>query len=136
MQAMPAPVRGIDFDQFWHHVRQGQMHLQRCTACRNAIYPPAPACPLCLSMDLRWEPVSGHGTITSCVRFHRTYLPEYPAPYTVLAVRLQEGPLFVTTLESDAPLATLMGQEIRIAYRDFENGDVLPIATLTNRLTV
>ena len=132
MQTMPAPVRGIDFDQFWEYVRQSQMHLQRCQACHTAIYPPSPACPQCLSMNLHWEPISGRGTVASCVRFHKKYLPEYPAPYTVLAVRLEEGPLFVTTLQSDVPLAELMGQEISIAYLNLENGDVLPIATLSN----
>lgn len=79
-------------------------------------------------MDLHWAPVSGRGRVASCARFHRGYLPEYPAPHTVLAVRLEEGPIFVTTAETAGTLASLMGRPVTIGYRKFDSGDVLPIA--------
>lgn len=130
--SMPTPVPGIYFDQFWQHVRAGKMHLQRCDACDRRIYPPAPSCPDCLSMELHWIPVSGRGKVASCARFHRSYLPEYPAPHTVLAVRLEEGPIFVTTVDTTAALGDLMGRPVTIGYRKYNGGDVLPIAVLAD----
>ena len=39
--------------------------------------------------------MSGRASLLSWTVFRRGYFPEYPAPHTIIAVELEEGPLFV-----------------------------------------
>ena len=58
--------------------------------------------------------------------FHRQYLPAYPAPYNVVAVRLDEGPLMVSNLEGPVPEGSWIGRRVRLTYAEMPDGAVLP----------
>jgi uncharacterized OB-fold protein len=133
--ATPRPVLGFHDGPFWEHVRARSMALQRCDGCGAFRHPPSPACPACLSEASHWEPVSGRGTIISWVVFHRQYLPAYPAPYNVIAVRLAEGPVMVSNLEGDPPERTWIGAPVRLVYATMPDGAVLPRFTLDRPAT-
>lgn len=96
--AVERPVRRMDpqAQRFWEFTRKRQFRLQRCSDCGKFRWPPAPACDRCLSEACDWTLLSGEGTVISWVIFHRSYFPEYPAPYAVIAVELDEGPLFIS----------------------------------------
>ena len=51
-------------------------------------------CPVCRSIEVRWEPTSGRGTIWSFIVPHPPLLPAYSnlAPYNVIVVALDEDP--------------------------------------------
>jgi uncharacterized OB-fold protein len=83
-------------------------------------------CTHCGCADLHWKPVSGAGTIISWVVFHKTYLPAYPAPYNVIAVRLAEGPVMVSNLEPPLPGESWIGSSVTIDYVTMPDGQVLP----------
>jgi uncharacterized OB-fold protein len=83
-------------------------------------------CPDCLSAEFAWEPVSGRGTVVSWATFHRQYLPAYPAPYQVIVVRLDEGPLFVSNMADPAPALRTAGEQVEIVYVEMPDGVVLP----------
>ena len=68
----------------------------------------------------------GQGTILSWEIFHRQYLPAYPAPYNVIAVRLAEGPVMISNLEAPHPDGTWIGREVHMVYVDMPDGAVLP----------
>ena len=54
-------------------VAWGRRSIQRCQACGNWIHYPKPRCPACWSADVRYEPVSGKGTVyTFCVMHVKT----------------------------------------------------------------
>jgi uncharacterized OB-fold protein len=126
----PAPVMGLYDGPMWSGIRDGAMQLQRCTECGEMQYPPAPVCSHCLSSGLRWEAVSGRGTIVSWVVFHRTYLEAYPAPYNVVAVRLAEGPVVISNLEGTPPARSWIGAAVRMVYATMADKAVLPRFTL------
>lgn len=124
--ATPRPVLGLHDGPFWDHVRARAMALQRCDGCGAFRHPPGPACPACLSPSSHWAPVSGEGTILSWAVFHRQYLPAYPAPYNVIAVRLREGPVMISNLVGEPPPGSWIGTAVRVVYATMPDGFVLP----------
>ncbi|MEI2416529.1 OB-fold domain-containing protein [Orrella sp. JC864] len=123
----PSPVGGLLEDRMWRGIDDGRMALPFCQACARAVYPPSGCCPHCLRTELPWRPLSGMGRIVSWTRFHRTYLPEYPAPYTVVAVALAEGPVMVSRLLGPEPANDeWIGLAVRMCYAQFDKGRKLP----------
>jgi len=122
----PPPVVGLYDEPMWQTIRARAMELQRCAACGRTQYPPAPACTHCGSDRLEWTKLSGAGTIVSWVVFHKTYLPAYPAPYNVIAVRLREGPIMVSNLEAPVPEGSWIGKTVALDYATMPDGLVLP----------
>ncbi len=92
------PVRGICDIPMWESMKRRRLELMACTDCGTFRYPPAPICHNCLSLAAEWRPVSGKGVVLSWVVFHKQYFDDFPAPYNSIAVRLEEGPIIVTTL--------------------------------------
>jgi uncharacterized OB-fold protein len=132
----PEPIMGFYDRPLWKYIRDREMRLQSCSDCRTFRYPPGPGCPNCLSSECEWKPLSGEGTIVSWAVFHRQYLPAYPAPYNVIAVRLAEGPLLISNLECDAPLqGSWIGLRVHLTYVTMPDGAILPRFRLAEQTT-
>jgi len=112
------PYLGAYDRQMWDAMAQGKFRLQRCCSCKAMRYPTGPTCPSCLSMEFTWDEVSGSGEILSWVVFHRTYFDDFPAPYNVVAVRLAEGPIVMTSLHGPEPEGTWIGRRVKVGVRD------------------
>lgn len=110
----------------WASIAARRMELQRCSDCGTFLYPPAPVCPSCLSESLGWVPVSGEGKILSWIVYHRQYFATYPPPHNVIAVELDEGPVFVSNLEGEKPSGSWIGERVRICYVVDSKGKTLP----------
>ena len=110
----------------WKSIKNGTMELQCCSHCNRFHYPPGPACPHCLSSELVWKPISGQGKVVSWIRFERTYLDNYPAPYKVVAVRLSEGPVIISNLHPIDETACAIGAQVSMVYTTLEDNTVLP----------
>jgi len=97
-ELMPA-VTALDAP-FWDGLREGELRLQQCAACRSYQYPPETFCYECGSMDLAWKAASGRGTVYSFItvhqRFHAAFTEEMP--YNVSIVQLEEGPRIVSNV--------------------------------------
>lgn len=126
--ATPPRVLGLYDVPFWDQINEhGEMRLQSCSQCGTMRYPPGPVCPECLSPDHQWEAVSGRGELLSWIVFRRQYLPEYPAPYNVIAVRLDEGPTIISNLVGDPEEdALLIGRAVRLVLVRMDDGITLP----------
>ena len=122
----PQPVMGFYDVPMWQTIAHGAMALQRCDDCGRFQYPPGPVCSHCLSPRLTWRPLSGRGTILSWVIFHKGYLAAYPAPYNVIAVRLDEDVVLVSNLEAPLPEGDWIGRQVRMTYTTMADGFVLP----------
>ena len=115
------------FDKpFWESIRERALRIQNCRNCGAFRYPPGPTCPDCLSTDHDWIAISGRGEILSWVVFHRGYLPAYPPPYNVIAVRLDEGPTIVSNLEGETPRESWIGARVSLIYATMPDGAILP----------
>jgi uncharacterized OB-fold protein len=109
-------------EPMWAGFAKRQLLLQQCEKCSAYRYPPASVCPQCLASAHRWSEADGKGTIITWAVFHRQYLPEYPAPYNVIAVQLAEGPLMASNLEGPAPEGSWIGRTVALAWADTPSG--------------
>jgi hypothetical protein len=79
---------------------------------------------VCGASDLRWERVSGRGSVfTYTVAFR----PTHPAfadrvPYVIAVVELEEGPKMTTNIVNVEPAAVVIGMEVEATFEDV--GDV------------
>ncbi len=96
--ATARPVRAMDpyAEQFWAFTLSKELRLQKCSPCGKFRWPPGPTCDRCLSDDFEWSAVSGTAKVLSWTTFRRGYFAEYPPPHTVVALELEEGPLFIS----------------------------------------
>ncbi len=106
----------------WDSIAEDRLRLPRCTRCSTVHYPPGPCCPQCLGFELAWEPVSGRGKVLSWITFHREYLPAYPAPHTVVAVQLAEGPIMIGYVPRSDARDLSLEAPVTIAYADHPDG--------------
>lgn len=106
----------------WASIGQDALKLQKCTRCGAFSYPPGPCCPQCLCMELDWQGVSGRGRVLSWTTYFREYLPAYPAPHTVVAVQLEEGPIVIGYVPREDASALALNAPVRIEYADHPDG--------------
>ena len=119
--AAPDPLMAA----FWDGARAGRLLLQECRACGDRRFPPVAVCPKCLSPDQGWGEASGRGRVESAVTFHQRYWDDRPTPYSVLLVRLDEGPLMMSNPASGAREAAI-GDAVRVRFEAQPDGSVLP----------
>jgi len=125
----PLPILTPDNAPFWEGCRNGQLLLQRCTACAAWRYPPAPVCPRCASAAAVWTPTSQTGQVYSFVIYRRAFHPAYATevPYAVALVELDEGVRLLLRIV-DYPLETLkIGVRGQIRFRRLTDEVTLPV---------
>ncbi|MET0850016.1 MAG: OB-fold domain-containing protein [Candidatus Rokuibacteriota bacterium] len=94
-EGLPAPVPEADglSAPYWEGARRGELVIQRCRGCRGWQWGPEWICHRCLSFELGWERVAGHGRIYS---WERVWHPVHPAlkdagPYVAVLVELPDA---------------------------------------------
>jgi uncharacterized OB-fold protein len=92
---VPVPVPDDITAEFWEAARQGVLKIQRCGDCGAYQQPPGALCGQCASAGLRFEQVSGQGTVyayteTRSGARHPAFAAK--APYLVGLVELAEQP--------------------------------------------
>lgn len=75
---------------FWRGLDEGRLLHQVCPDCDAAFFPPRPACPTCLSLELDWEEMPARGTLASWTRIRRA-APGFETPYLLGLVDLESG---------------------------------------------
>jgi uncharacterized OB-fold protein len=115
----PPAIKGIFEDRFWEFIKNGECKLQKCTACGEFRYPPAPVCSQCLSENYEWENLKGTGTVYSWVTFHKQYFEELKVPYNVVSVMMDEGILLIGNLLGTQEIQVNM--PVRLVFEELEN---------------
>lgn len=87
----PTPVPTPLTEPYWEACRRGVLALQRCADCERLVHFPQPHCPYCGGSKLRYEEVSGSGTVHTFSVVHRTFLPGFQTPYVIAWIDLPEG---------------------------------------------
>jgi uncharacterized OB-fold protein len=127
----PLPRLDTTNRPFWDGARQGKLLLQYCKACGDTRFPPSHVCPNCLSSDQDWKQASGKGKLESWVDMHRAYWDGFKGelPYRVCLVRLEEGPVMVSSLV-DKTDNLRMGQPVRVVFDAVTDEVTLPKFTV------
>lgn len=71
--------------------------------------------------------MSGRGVVVGCCQFHRAYFPSAPGldvPYTVILVRLDEGPLLYSNPGGPAWLPNV-GAQVAATFTEVAPGQAL-----------
>jgi uncharacterized OB-fold protein len=115
---------------FWSAAQRGSLVLQRCTRCSAYFFPAVETCSSCLASDaLGWVDASGCGEVFSYVVMHQIYHPAFAndAPYTVVDVKLAEGPRMISRLVDCARADVRVGLPVVVEFVR-RSGDVcLPV---------
>jgi len=108
---------------FWTGGAEGQLLIQRCSACRLWVHPPTNACQHC-GGDLREQAVLGTGTIFTFTVNHQQYHPDVQPPYVIAIVVLdeQEDLRLPTNIVNADPGELWCGQPVRVLFEP--NGEV------------
>ena len=116
----PTPQMEPEAKPFWEHLRQHQMHIQKCQTCDKWFFPPSTHCPNCLTEEVAWEPVTGTGTVWASVTMHRSYRPAYEneIPYNLSIIELDEGAKVWANVVECQPEDVHIGMNVRVCYDD------------------
>ncbi|MGI4942873.1 MAG: Zn-ribbon domain-containing OB-fold protein, partial [Janthinobacterium lividum] len=66
-------------------------------------------------------------TLLSWTTFHRQYLPAFPPPHTVVAIRLEEGPIMASCVERSLVTSLIMNGSVVLVYGDHPDGYRIPM---------
>jgi uncharacterized OB-fold protein len=117
----PLPVITSLNKPYWDSARQHKLRLQRCASCGRWVYPITTLCPYCWSEKLSWDLVSGTGTISSWVVYHRALDESFAddVPYAVIQVDLDEyGVRLISNLIGTDLVEIKFGMRVEVEYDD------------------
>ena len=76
--------------EYWRSGADGVLRIARCQSCGWYLHPPQPACPKCHGSTIRFEPVSGRGSVYAWTINRYQWNPGMPPPYVLAEVELAE----------------------------------------------
>jgi uncharacterized OB-fold protein len=126
----PVPVPDELTRPFWDAAKERRFVIQRCRSCGYYNHPPRRFCDACLSQDLRFEPVSGRGTVYTFTVMHQRDVAgfEEEAPFINIVVELAEQPQLM--MVSNLPIAdrakVSIGAAVLVDFEDRGEGVVVP----------
>lgn len=89
----PQPYPQLDAEPYWAALKEQRLTYQRCSGCRQAVWPAHSFCPHCGAQELEWQDSSGRGTVYSYSTVMRGPTKAWAsiAPYTVGFIEMEEG---------------------------------------------
>jgi len=115
---------------FWEAANDGRLAIQRCQPCGYYNHPPKPLCDRCQSGDLKFEDVSGHGTVWSFTVMHQKSIAGFQdsVPYVTALVELDEQKhlLLVTNLPGVDASDVKVGMHVTISFQRLSDEIALP----------
>jgi hypothetical protein len=91
MAVNPA-VHDLDTAGYFHAAARGRLTVRRCGTCNAVLHMPVAYCRRCGGFDGRWAEVAPAGHIYSYTVVTHQVHPDFPVPYTVILVELDELP--------------------------------------------
>ena len=114
----PLPELTPATEWFWKSGADGTLRIQECTDCNALIHPPVPICPVCRSRSWAPKEVSGRATIVGFTVNTQPWLPDFPPPYVVAVVALDEDPgvRLTTNIVDCPPDEVAIGQVVQVRF--------------------
>jgi acetyl-CoA acetyltransferase/uncharacterized OB-fold protein len=86
----PLPQPTLASAEFWSSGSDGVLRVLRCADCGAYTHPPLPRCRSCRGDRVTMSPVSGRGVVAGFTVNHQQWLPDFPPPYVIAVVALEE----------------------------------------------
>ncbi len=126
----PIPLADDLSAAFWEAAKEHRLVVQRCIACGYYNHPPRPFCDACIGEELRFEQVSGRGTVYTFTVMHQRDVAGFAeeAPFINIVVELAEQPrlLMVSNRPLSERAAIKIGAPVEVYFEDRGEGVVIP----------
>ncbi len=126
----PLPVPDQWTKPFWDAAKYGRLELQRCQDCGHFQHPPYPTCLNCMTINLKFEPVGGSGTIYAYTFMHHTGDKRFASavPYASIVVELDEAPgaLMAGNLLGVPHTEAKVGRRVEVVFESLNDDITLP----------
>ena len=126
----PLPVPDQWTKPFWDAAKYGRWDVQRCQDCGHFQHPPYPTCLNCMSINLKFEPVGGSGTIYAYTFMHHTGDKRFASavPYASIVVELDEAPgaLMAGNLLGVPHTEAKVGRRVEVVFESLNDDITLP----------
>ena len=119
-------VQDRDTAGFFAAAAEGRLVYKACQDCDNAIHPPTDHCPKCGGWSTVWREASGRGRLYSWTTVMHQIHPDYPAPYTLVVVELEDAPQVRLVGRLDGEPELKEGQPMQVWFEKLDDGAVLP----------
>ncbi|MDR7076052.1 putative OB-fold protein [Neobacillus niacini] len=119
----PLPMVDETNKPFWEAAKNREIKVQYCNTCNHYRYPVFSSCPLCLSTEFQWKPVSKTGEIWSYGFFHKNYFQgfENALPYNVAVIKLDDGPKLFSNIVEVTNHDLRVGMRVEAFFEDITN---------------
>ena len=99
-------------EQFLAYIARRELRYARCRQTGAAFgYTARPQ-----NGEYEWVAASGGATLYSFVVYHQNYSPDFPTPYNVALVELDERPRLVSAVIFDDLAALIVGMKLRAQF--------------------
>ena len=126
----PIPVPNEWTKPFWEAAKRGVLEMQRCQRCRRFHQPPYATCVNCMSIDLKFEPVQGKGSIYAYTIMYHTGDKRFASavPYASIIVELDEAPgaLMAGNLLDAEYTEAKVGRRVEVVFQKLNDDFTLP----------
>ena len=126
----PVPVPDQWTKPFWDAAKRERLELQRCQNCAHFQHPPYPTCLNCMSIDLKFEPVGGRGTIYAYTFMYHTGDKRFASavPYASIVVELDNAPgaLIAANLLGVPHTEAKVGRRVEVVFEPLDDEITLP----------
>src|SRR5215469_5112048 len=120
----PLPQPTLASAGFWAAGSDGALRIARCADCGAYTHPPLPRCRSCRSDRVTMTPVSGRGVVAGFTVNHQQWLADFPPPYVIAVVALEEddGVRLTTNIVGCPADDVRVGLPVRVLFE--KAGDV------------
>ena len=126
----PIPVPDQWTKPFWDAAKRESLELQRCQDCGHFQHPPYPTCLNCMSIDLKFEPAGGSGTIYAYTFMYHTGDKRFASavPYASIVVELDDAPgaLMAANLLGVPHTEAKVGRRVEVVFEPLDDEITLP----------
>jgi uncharacterized OB-fold protein len=118
MMERTAPAFTDRSADYWQSGADGILRIARCQSCGHYLHPPLPACRRCHGQTVRFEPVSGEGSIYSWTINRYQWTAGMEPPYVLAQVELveQKALLVMTNIVDCNINSVFVGQRVSVQF--------------------
>ena len=113
---------------WWDACARGQLLIQHCAACGHFQFYPRSACADCGTGSPDWHQAKGHGEVISFTIIRHPVSSAYAQdiPFAIALVRLEEGPVMMTSLTDCDPESVRIGQPVEVCFEQWTTDITMP----------
>jgi uncharacterized protein len=122
------PTIDSDSQAWWSAVQDRTLMVNACRSCGQMSLYARPFCPHCWAEDVELAPASGRARLYTWSVIHQNVAPfGARTPYVLAMVDLEEGPRLMSVVENCRVEDLRADLELVIAFRDDDDGFVVPV---------